>query len=110
MAYICNMIFIETPIFSREIKKVLSDEEYHKLQISIIFRPDQGKIIPGSNGLRKLRWKIPGKGKRGGMRIIYYWDEPDTIYMIFPYKKVQKEDLTKDQIRKLSKVVRRWLK
>ena len=104
------MIFIETPLFTREIKKILSDEEYHKLQFALIFRPDTGKIIPGSNGLRKLRWQIPGKGKRGGLRIIYYWDEPDTIYMIFPYKKVAKEDLTKAQIRKLSRIVKEWLK
>ena len=75
-----------------------------------MIRPGAGNIIPGSNGLRKLRWKYFGSGKRGGLRIIYYWDNPNVIYMILPYKKAEQEDLTREQIRALSKIVKEWLK
>ena len=68
--------------------KFLSDEEYKELQSILIGHPESGRVIPGSNGLRKLRWKIQGAGKRRGLRIIYYWDVPhDTIYMLLPYRK-----------------------
>lgn len=53
------------------------------------FRPEQGALISNSGGLRKIRWSEKGKGKRGGLRVIYYWDEPDeTIYMLFFLKEV----------------------
>ena len=63
------MRFIETPIFTREIGAFLSHEEYRSLQLALLFRPEQGAVIPGSGGLRKLRWGFRGKGKRGGCRI-----------------------------------------
>ena len=81
------MIFIETSVFTKEIKDLLSDEEYRMLQTALMFRPDAGDIIRGGGGLRKVRWSLPGMGKRGGLRIIYYWDPPDTIYMLLPYNK-----------------------
>jgi mRNA-degrading endonuclease RelE of RelBE toxin-antitoxin system len=77
------MIFIETPIFTREAQALLPDESYRKLQQAILVRPEAGSLIPGSGGLRKLRWNLPQAGKRGSLRIIYYWDTPsDTIYML----------------------------
>ena len=66
------MLFIEAPIFTKHIYDYLDDEEYSALQQTIALRPDVGKIIPGSGGLRKLRWAGSGRGKRGGLRIIYY--------------------------------------
>ncbi len=60
------MIIIETPIFTRRIQTILSDEEYRLLQTHLINKPDVGKIIPGSGGLRKLRWSAGGHGKSGG--------------------------------------------
>lgn len=68
------MKFIETPIFTKEVQTLLEDDEYKSLQIALLLRPEQGSIIPGSSGLRKVRWAIKGKGKRGGLRVIYYWD------------------------------------
>jgi mRNA-degrading endonuclease RelE of RelBE toxin-antitoxin system len=66
------MLFIETPTFTRRIQQVLSDDEYRLLQQELTERPEGGKIIPGSGGLRKIRWGLPGSGKRGGIRVIYY--------------------------------------
>ena len=104
------MEFIETPIFTREIKKLLPDEEYHRLQIALLIRPDAGDLIQGGGGLRKLRWVVPGGGKRGGLRLIYYVDLPDKIYLLFPYKKAARDDLTPSQLKELRKLVKEVLK
>jgi len=74
-------------------------------------RPEAGDLIPGSGGLRKLRWRLMGKGKRGGLRLIYYWDVPDsTVFMLMIYRKSEKEDLTQQQLRILRGLVEEWLK
>jgi len=89
------MIIIETPIFTRKIEAILSDEEYRLLQIQLINKPDFGKIIRGSGGLRKLRWSAGGHGKRGGIRVIYYWFvSHDTLLLLFAYSKSEQEELT----------------
>ena len=103
------MIFIETSVFTREIKDLLPDEEYRMLQTALMFRPDAGDIIRGGGGLRKVRWNLPGMGKRGGLRVIYYWDPPDTIYMLLPYKKTDQDDLTPEQMKFLRVMVKEWL-
>ena len=108
MAYITivELIIIETQIFTREINSLLTDDEYRKLQWELILRPKAGDLIPGGSGLRKIRWKIPGKGKRGGLRIIYYFDSPSRIYMLLPYKKNIEENLTPKQIKILKKLIK----
>ncbi len=105
------MEFVETPIFSREIRVLLSDDQYRRLQLALLFRPEQGALIPGSGGLRKLRWPVKGRGKRGGLRLIYYWDKPhDRIYMLLPFEKSAQEDLTPAQLKVLRKHVQEELK
>jgi mRNA-degrading endonuclease RelE of RelBE toxin-antitoxin system len=89
--------------------KLLSDDEYIVLQHNLVIRPTAGSLIKGTGGLRKIRWKSYGKGKSGGLRIIYYYDPPDEIYMLFPYKKADQEDLTPTQIKVLSKLVKELL-
>lgn len=102
------MLIIETPIFTRRIRAILSDEEYRLLQIHLVNKPDIGKVIPGSGGLRKFRWSAGGHGKRGGIRIIYYWFmSKDTILLLFVYSKNERDDLTSEQLRQLRKVIER---
>ena len=65
------MEFIETSIFTKLIYTYLSDDEYLGLQVFLLKYPEAGKIVPGSGGVRKLRWAMAGRGKRGGVRVIY---------------------------------------
>jgi len=88
---------------------MLSDDSYRMLQASLILRPDAGNLIKGSGGLRKIRWNLPGVGKRGALRIIYYWQPPDTIFMLLPYRKNEQEDLSSDQIKLLHGIVKELL-
>jgi len=103
------MVFIETPVFTKEIQKYLTDESLRLFQKVILFRPESGDLIQGSGGLRKILWNLPGLGKRGGIRIIYYFDPPETVYLIFPNRKSRQEDLTKNQIKILSQLVEEYL-
>lgn len=64
--------FIETALFTRLIQGYLTDDEYQELQRMLMEQPEIGDVIPRSGGVRKLRWKAPGRGKRGGYRIIYF--------------------------------------
>ena len=101
------MEIIETPIFTRKINEILSDDEYRRLQWELAINPEAGPLIPGCQGLRKLRWAIPGKGKRGGLRVIYYWyTQDEKIYMLLPYKKSKQEELTKKQLKILIEFVK----
>jgi len=99
------MVIIETPIFTKQLLSALSDNDYRLFQTVLLERPDAGKVIPGSGGLRKLRWAAEGRGKRGGLRVIYYWFMQGTILLLFIYPKNVQEDLTPDQLKQLKKVV-----
>ncbi len=106
MAYSSAMIIKETHYFTKIIKELMTDELYGELQEALVRQPALGDLIPSSGGLRKVRWKIPGKGKRGGVRVIYYWiTQEDHIFMLFAYGKASKEDLTKEQIKLLRQLV-----
>jgi hypothetical protein len=99
--------FVETEIFTRRIAEMLSDQDYSALQRFLIKRPEAGDLIPGGRGLRKLRWSLRKKGKSGGLRVIYYLYLKDhRIYMIYPYKKSEQEDLTPEQLRNLALYVK----
>ncbi|MCG3207603.1 MAG: Toxin HigB-2 [Anaerolineae bacterium] len=77
------MIFIETSIFTKLVSSYLTDDEYRGLQSFLFEYPDTGKIVRGSGGVRKLRWAISGKGKSGGVRVIYYWKKSeDEIWLL----------------------------
>ncbi|MEO6748917.1 MAG: type II toxin-antitoxin system RelE/ParE family toxin [Casimicrobiaceae bacterium] len=64
--------FVETKLFTRLVEQYLTDEEYSLLQRKLIENPEVGAVIPGSGGVRKMRWGMAGRGKRGGLRIIYF--------------------------------------
>lgn len=103
------MLIIETSVFTRLIRELMSDDDYRDLQLALVERPDMGDLIPGSGGLRKIRWKRDCLGKRGGVRIIYYWVINDQhIRMLYVYPKNKQENLTAEQLAVLRKIVERW--
>ena len=104
------MRIIETSIFTRRLKTLLEDEDYRELQNSIILSPASGKIIKGSGGIRKLRWRGSGRGKRGGVRLIYYWyQNEDIILMLLIYPKNERDDLSPAQLKTLKSIVEQEL-
>ena len=105
------MQFIETSIFTRQVIPLLTDDEYRQLQIALAAHPEMGAIIPHSGGLRKIRWSRSGRGKRGGVRAIYYWVvTEDQILMLFMYPKSEKDDLTPQQLKVLCEIVAKEFK
>lgn len=105
------MQFVETPVFTVTLRRHLDDDTYRALQLALLLRPTQGPIIQGGAGLRKLRWAVPGRGKRGGVRLIYYWEpESQTFYMLYLYGKNEQGDLTPTQLKILAKLVREEFK
>ena len=101
------MELIETPIFTKKITSILSDDEYSNMQWLLAINPEAGPVIPGGGGIRKLRWRASGKGKSGGIRVIYYvYARDQKIYLLYPYKKSEQEDLTYKQLRMLKEYVK----
>ena len=100
------MLVVETPVFTRRVLKLLSDDDYRLLQHQLVANPSAGNVIRGSGGLRKMRWTATGRGKRGGVRVIYYWAVArDIILMLLIYGKNEQDDLTPDQLRVLKRLV-----
>ena len=96
------MTFNELSNFTKRVIALLDDKNYAELQLTLLKRPDAGKIIKGSGGLRKVRWAAKGRGKSGGYRVIYYWWVPDSVITFCDiYAKNEKEDLTRHEIEKL---------
>ena len=105
------MVFLETPIFTKQISQLVSDDEYHLLQVHLSVRPDAGDVIKGSGGIRKIRWAGSGRGKRGGIRVIYYHVRNEgQLFMLFAYPKNEKDDLSPDQLKRLKQLVEEQLK
>jgi len=103
------MIFQETPVFTRLIKESMDDDLYRQLQNFLIEQPDAGDIIEGTGGLRKIRWKLPGTGKRGGVRVIYCWRVAEAqILLLLVYVKSEADDLSPAQKKHLRSIVENW--
>ncbi|BCS52649.1 hypothetical protein GSVR_09570 [Geobacter sp. SVR] len=102
-----SMEFIETPVFTKLIATMLPDDDYRLLQDDIAKNPQLGDLIQGGGGIRKLRFALPGTGKRGGARLIYYWQTSrDKIYMLLAYAKAKKENLEPEQVAILKSLVK----
>ena len=100
------MVIIETSVFTKQVQKLLSDEEYQQLQMVLLKRPDTGNVIRGSGGLRKMRWGVKGRGKRGGSRVIYYWAvSQEQLLMLLIYQKNVRDDLSQSQLNVLRRIV-----
>lgn len=105
-------IFIETPLFTRLLPDYLSDEAYRLLQQALLENPEMGELMPDTGGFRKLRWPDArrGKGKRGGLRVIYYHLLTDRQVWLFTiYCKDEMADLTPDDKRQLKAAIQKEL-
>jgi hypothetical protein len=103
-----NMVFLETPLFTRLLGDYLSDESYRELQRALMENPELGDVMPGTGGFRKARWNDArrGKGKRGGLRIIYYYLTADhQIWFFTLYDKDEAADLNAEEKKALKKAI-----
>src|SRR5688500_20161732 len=105
------MVILETSVFTRRVEKILDPESYRLLQLHLIETPDAGDLIPGTGGLRKLRWEGQGRGKRGGVRLIYHWVMAmDVLLFLLIYGKNEQDDLTAQQKAIMKRLVKDQLK
>jgi mRNA-degrading endonuclease RelE of RelBE toxin-antitoxin system len=94
--------FIETKLFTKLVTELLSDDEYSRLQEVLIKDPETGDLIPGSGGVRKVRWGVKGRGKRGGVRVIYYArTRQGQIWMLTLYAKNVAESIPTHVLRRI---------
>ncbi len=100
------MRFVETPIFTAALRTALTDDAYRDLQLALVLRPTLGPVIPRAGGLRKVRWAGSGRGKRGGVRVIYYWHPADeAFHMLLVYRKSVQDDPTPSQLKTLRRLM-----
>ncbi len=102
------MVFFETPLFTRLLPNYLNDESYRGLQTALLENPELGNMMPGTGGFRKVRWEDArrGKGKRGGLRVIYYYLTADhQIWFFTLYDKDEATDLTSGEKKVLKQTI-----
>ena len=97
--------FVETSIFTRQIKELATDDELKDLQAELIAQPDKGDIVKGTGGLRKVRMAVGNKGKSGSIRVLYVLALADKIYLVLAYPKAVKDSLTAEEKAKLKLIV-----
>lgn len=106
MPYNQGVEFIEASVFTRYVYEYLSEDEYVGLQIYLSRHPEAGKVVPGTGGVRKVRWAISGKGKSGGVRVIYYFKrQDDEIWLLTIYSKSEIENIPAHILRQISKEI-----
>lgn len=99
--------FIESSIFERILPLYLDDDEYSELQQFLMQNPEAGELVPGSGGVRKVRWARPGMGKRGGLRVIYFVrHQPNEFWMLTLYAKAKREDVPAHILKQLLEAFR----
>ena len=105
------MVIKETSVFSRQVSKLLDVDSYRLLQLRLVADPEAGDLIRGTTGLKKIRWQGSGRGKRGGVRVIYYWAaKEDVVLMLLMYGKSERDDLSAEQRKVLVALVKEEFK
>ena len=100
------MIFIETSAFTKRVIGYLTDDEYLGLQMFLLERPDAGQVVHGTGGVRKLRWAMTGRGKSGGLRVIYYWRvSNDEIWLLTMYSKNERENISSHILKQIAEEI-----
>jgi mRNA-degrading endonuclease RelE of RelBE toxin-antitoxin system len=98
--------FIETPLFTKILPRYLDDDDYAKLQNALNAQPEAGDLVPGSGGVRKMRWGVQGRGKRGGLRVIYYFRTTrGQIWMLTLYAKNVRESIPAHVLKELKETI-----
>ena len=103
------MELIETPVFKKQIDRLLDDLTYTQFKEYLVRNPLKGKLIRGGGGIRKIRWGKKNTGKSGGVRIIYFIKTDTQIYLLFAYAKNESDNLTKKQTNMLAAFVKEVL-
>jgi hypothetical protein len=102
-----ELIFTELPIFTEVINKLLSHEEYRVIQLELLKNPRKGDVIKGTGGARKIRAGLQNKGKRGGIRVVYYFqDANDKVWFLAAYAKKDQADISPDDKKGLAYLIK----
>jgi hypothetical protein len=96
------MLFVETSLFTAQLPRYLSDDEYRQFEAHLVERPDAGEVIRGSGGIRKVRWAARGRGKSGGVRVMYFWAAAAQIYLLTIYAKSERSDIDRATLRRIA--------
>ncbi len=103
------LVFIETPMFTRQVKQIATDDELKELQKELIESPDKGDLIQKTGGLRKIRMATGSQGKSGSARVIYFLATEEVIYLVMAYPKSIEDSLTdaeKSQLKRLTRLLK----
>ena len=102
----CSVTFVETKLFTELVLDYLSDDEYAAMQQFLVVNPEAGDVIPGSGGVRKLRWGVAGRGKRGGLRVIYFLRlRNDEVWMLTLYAKNVADNIPAKVLKKIKEEI-----
>ena len=106
---VATMVFIESAVFTRQVRELLTDEEYTSLQWQLALYPKAGNVIQNTGGLRKARWASKHGGKRGGLRVIYFHAaSQNQIRLLLIYRKGVKDDLSAAEKKVLRELNKNW--
>ena len=105
MGTVRHRLFIESKVFTKFVGAYLDDEQYSALQLYMLNHPKAGPVIRGSGGVRKLRWSVGGKGKSGGVRVIYYIPDGDSFWMLTIYGKGDVESIPGPMLKKIKEAM-----
>jgi hypothetical protein len=98
--------FVETKLFTELVLDYLSDDEYAAMQQFLVVNPEAGDVIPASGGVRKLRWGVAGRGKRGGLRVIYFLRRRnDEVWMLTLYAKNVADNIPAKVLKKIKEEI-----
>ena len=102
----CLVTFVETKLFTQLVLDYLSDDEYAAMQQFLVVNPEAGDVIPASGGVRKLRWGVAGRGKRGGLRVIYFLRRRnDEVWMLTLYAKNVADNIPAKVLKKIKEAI-----